>query len=148
MAQQLKNPPTMWETRIWSLGWEDYLERGIDTHSSILAWRIPWRVSIGSHKVRHVSVTFTCTLKRSINSLEYNTVKWSKMIWVLAVPSQFWWSHTLVLGFIYWNFIATLCSCLAILWFESFSVFTHLHCHSSLLSTIIWWWIFRQKSEP
>ena len=32
----------MWETRVWSLGWEDYLEKGMPTHSSILAWRIPW----------------------------------------------------------------------------------------------------------
>ena len=32
----------MWETWAWSLGWEDYLEKGIATHSSILAWRIPW----------------------------------------------------------------------------------------------------------
>ena len=32
----------MWETRVWSLGWEDPLEKEMATHSSILAWRIPW----------------------------------------------------------------------------------------------------------
>ena len=32
----------MWETWVWSLGWEDPLEKGTITHSSILAWRIPW----------------------------------------------------------------------------------------------------------
>ena len=37
-----ENPPTMQETRVLSLGWEDPLEEGVATHSSILAWRIPW----------------------------------------------------------------------------------------------------------
>ena len=41
-AQLVKNPPTMWETWVRSLGWEDPLEEGMATHSSILAWRIPW----------------------------------------------------------------------------------------------------------
>ena len=38
----VKNPPAMWETWVRSLGWEDPLEEGMATHSSILAWRIPW----------------------------------------------------------------------------------------------------------
>ena len=37
-----KNLPAMWETWVRSLGWEDPLEKGKATHSSILAWRIPW----------------------------------------------------------------------------------------------------------
>ena len=37
-----KNPPTMRETWVQSLGWEDPLEKGKATHSSILVWRIPW----------------------------------------------------------------------------------------------------------
>ena len=41
VAQAVKNPPAMWETWVWSLGWEDALEEGMATHSSILAWRIP-----------------------------------------------------------------------------------------------------------
>ena len=41
MAQLVKNPPAMRETWVWSLGWEDPLEKGKVTHSSILAWRIP-----------------------------------------------------------------------------------------------------------
>ena len=44
VAQLVKNPPAMRETWVQSLGWEDYLERGKTTHSSILAWRIPWTV--------------------------------------------------------------------------------------------------------
>ena len=41
MAQMVKNLPAMWETRVQSLGQEDPLEKGMGTHSSILAWRIP-----------------------------------------------------------------------------------------------------------
>ena len=44
VAQLVKNPPAMWETWVWSLGWEDPLEKRKATHSSILAWRIPWTV--------------------------------------------------------------------------------------------------------
>ena len=42
VAQMVKNLPVMWETRVQSMGWEDTLEKGMATHSSILAWRIPW----------------------------------------------------------------------------------------------------------
>ena len=44
VAQLVKNLPAMWETWVRSLGWEDPLEKGKATHSSILAWRIPWTV--------------------------------------------------------------------------------------------------------
>ena len=42
VAQLVKNLPAMWETWFWSLGWEDLLEKGKATHSSILTWRVPW----------------------------------------------------------------------------------------------------------
>ena len=42
LAQLVKNPPAMWETPVQSLDWEDPLEKGKATHSSILAQRIPW----------------------------------------------------------------------------------------------------------
>ena len=42
MAQTVKHLPTMWETRVQSLDQEDLLEKEIATHSSILAWKIPW----------------------------------------------------------------------------------------------------------
>ena len=42
VAQLVKNPPAMWGSWVQSLGWEDPLEKGTATHSSILAWRIPW----------------------------------------------------------------------------------------------------------
>ena len=44
VAHLVKNPPAMWETWVRPLGWEDLLEKGKATHSSILAWRIPWTV--------------------------------------------------------------------------------------------------------
>ena len=42
VAQTVKNLPAMQETQVQSLGWEEPLEKGIATHFSILAWRIPW----------------------------------------------------------------------------------------------------------
>ena len=42
VAQVVKNLPAILETRVRSLGWEDSLEKRMATHSSILAWRIPW----------------------------------------------------------------------------------------------------------
>ena len=44
VAQWVKNLSAMWETWVWSLGWEDPLEKGMVTHSSILVWRISWPV--------------------------------------------------------------------------------------------------------
>ena len=59
MAQMVKNPPAMQEMQVRSLGREDPLEKGMATHSSILAWRIPWTEepgglqSMGLQRVRH-----------------------------------------------------------------------------------------------
>ena len=51
---EVKNLPAMWETWVRSLAWEDPLEKGKATHSSLLAWRIPWTVqSMGLQKVGH-----------------------------------------------------------------------------------------------
>ena len=59
MAQLVKNLPAMWKTWVQSLGREDPLERGMATHSSILAWKIPWTEdpgglqSMGLQRVGH-----------------------------------------------------------------------------------------------
>ena len=59
MAQTVECLPTMWETRVRSLGQEDPLEKEMATHSSIRAWKIPWTEepgrlqSMGSQRVRH-----------------------------------------------------------------------------------------------
>ena len=50
MAQLVKNPPAMRETWVQSLGWEDPLEKGKATQSSILAWRSPWTIVHGVAK--------------------------------------------------------------------------------------------------
>ena len=66
----VKNLPAMQETWVQSLGWEDLLEKGMVTHSSILAWRIPWTeepgrlYSMGSLGVRHDQATNTQTFVR------------------------------------------------------------------------------------
>ena len=59
MAQMVKNLPAMQEIQVRSLGWKDLLEKGMATHSSILAKRIPWTEepvvlqSMGSQRVEH-----------------------------------------------------------------------------------------------
>ena len=55
MAQIVNNPPAMQETRVWSLGQEDPLEKGMATHSSILAWEIPWTEEPGGMTVPGVA---------------------------------------------------------------------------------------------
>ena len=63
----IRNPPAMQDTWVWSLGQEDPLEEGMATHSSILAWRIPWTEesggiwSIGLQRVRHNWSDLACT---------------------------------------------------------------------------------------
>ena len=47
VAQMVKNPPAIKETQVQSLGWEDPPEKEMATHSSILAWRIPWKEEPG-----------------------------------------------------------------------------------------------------
>ena len=77
VAQRLKHLPGMRETRVWSLGREDPLEKEMATHSSILAWRIPWREepgrlqSMGSQRVGHdwetsLHFTDTCTIQKHV----------------------------------------------------------------------------------
>ena len=68
VAQMVKRLPTMWDTWVQTLGWEDLLEKEMAPHSSILAWKIPWTEepgslqSMGSQRVRHdwaTSLSFT-----------------------------------------------------------------------------------------
>ena len=76
MAQTVKNPPAMRETWVQSLGWEDPLEEGMATHSSILAWRIPWTEepgrlqSMGSQRVRQLSDLVTEYLIGVLNAVD------------------------------------------------------------------------------
>ena len=58
-TQKVKNLPEVWETGVRFLGWEDHMEEEMVTHSSILAWRVPWAEepgglqSMGSQRVGH-----------------------------------------------------------------------------------------------
>ena len=67
MAQMLKNLPAMWETQVQALGQEDPLEKGMTTHFSILAWRIPWTdptvyVATESDTTERLTLTNICQL--------------------------------------------------------------------------------------
>ena len=97
VAQTEKNPPAMREIWVWSSGWEDSME-GMATHSSILAWRIPWTEElgrlqfIGSQKVghdgaakhrRHDSSVRSYGFKRILISTEGKAagmVSWEKLL--------------------------------------------------------------------
>ena len=67
VAQMVKHLPATWETRVQSLGWEDPLEKEMATHSSTLAWKIPWTEepgrsqSMGSQRVGHDWATLLLT---------------------------------------------------------------------------------------
>ena len=78
VAQMVKHLPKMWETQVRFLGWEDPLEKEMSTHSSTLAWKIPWTEehcrlqSMGSQKVGHdwaTSFFEKCTSKSMFHLL-------------------------------------------------------------------------------
>ena len=59
MAQLVKNLHAVWETWVLCLGWEDPLEKGMATHSSILVWRIPWTEEPGGLQFHRVAKSRT-----------------------------------------------------------------------------------------
>ena len=67
MAQMVKNPPAMWETWVRSLGGEDALQKGKTSHSSILAWRIPWTVQSWGHKKSDTTEQISLSLSLAEN---------------------------------------------------------------------------------
>ena len=67
VAQLVKNPSAVWETWVPSLGWEDPLEKGKATNSSVLAWRIPWTVlSDSCHKELDITEHLSLYLKQCL----------------------------------------------------------------------------------
>ena len=60
VAQMVKNLPAIQETGVRSLGWEDPLEKGTATHSSVLAWRIPWTVLSTGRKESDTTERLSC----------------------------------------------------------------------------------------
>ena len=77
VAQTVINPPAMQETCVWSLGQEDPPEKGMATHSSILAWRILWTeepgglLSMGSQRVRHNWIFFCIVIYYNVKEQLY-----------------------------------------------------------------------------
>ena len=74
VAQMVKNLPAMQETRVRSLGWKDFLKKGMATHSSVLTWRIPWTEKLGwiqsmgrkeSDMTEQLTLHFTSTIERA-----------------------------------------------------------------------------------
>ena len=86
----------MWETWVWSLGWEDPLEKEMATHSSILPWRIPWTEepgglqSMGLQRVGHDWGTSTFTLSY-LRVMSASFSRWTSGIfpWKFASSSAF-----------------------------------------------------------
>ena len=82
VAELVKNPPAMWDTWVWSLGWEDPLEKGKAPHSSILAWRTPWSVQFkGSQRVGQDWMTST-------NQFNLRTALW--FYFKITHSTNFW----------------------------------------------------------
>ena len=98
VVQLVKNPPAMHETQVQSLGQEDPLEKGMTTHSSILAWRITCTeepgglTSMGSQRVRHHWVTNTFTFiqwsKNFSNSIHYKRYFISHPVDIFKITSS------------------------------------------------------------
>ena len=109
LAQTVKNLPAMQEAWVWSLGWEDPLEKGMETHSSVLAWRISWTEepdgpqSMASQSVRHNSEPHTLSLSLLVpRNLHTNfNMHLSIILHVSHIPSfsnpeklSNWWAAT------------------------------------------------------
>ena len=90
VAQLVNNLPVIWKTWVQSLHWEDPLEKGKATHSSILAWRISWTIqSMGSQRVGHDWATFTSLhTKQSIFSVDRKALYGKKMSSMILIARQ------------------------------------------------------------
>ena len=82
IAQLVKNLPVMQETPVWFLGQKDLLEKGKATHSSILAWRIPWTIQfMGLQRVGHDWATFS-----SLQMVQFSSVQSLSCVWLFVTP--------------------------------------------------------------
>ena len=112
VAQIVKNMPTMQETQVWSLGQNDPLEKGMATHSSILAWRIPWTEeprglqSTELQWVRHnwgVNTSLTIKVVWCKRTYEYFQNRWYILTFFL-VPSRIQCTCWLLSWLCKWDF--------------------------------------------
>ena len=104
-ASRVKNLPVMWETWVRSLVQEDSLEKGMGTHASVLAWRIPWTEepgglqSLWSQRVQHDWATNTFTLLSWFPRVGAIASNLTHTSWPLSFPDasgarQWWWVAT------------------------------------------------------
>ena len=113
MAHTVKNLPAMQETWVWSLDWEDPLEKGTATHSSILAWKIPWTKEpsglqfMGSPRVRHDWATNTRTIQCTFKNVFLCSQSIVTCVsWLIAERGDFHLSPCPVyssVNILYWN---------------------------------------------
>ena len=108
VAQMVKNPPAMQKTWLWSLSWEDPLEKGMATHSSTLTWRIPWSEepgglqSMGFERVGHNWATNTHT-QDDLDPLLGMAVSSSrgdlafKDWWFISLGDYLWWLFCVII---------------------------------------------------
>ena len=90
VAYMVKNLPAIWETRVWSLGWEDPLEKEMATHSSILAWRILWTEEPGElQSMGSQSQTWLGDWHTHKHNEHLHSFQWS--------ATQTWWRKSLSL---------------------------------------------------
>ena len=82
MAQLVRNPPAMWETWVQSLGWEDPLEKRTTTHSSILAWRIPWTIHLVAKSRTQLSDFHFTSLSRRTTMIHI-LISYCNSYWIL-----------------------------------------------------------------
>ena len=101
VAQMVKRLPTMWETQVRSLGWEDPLEKEMATHPSILAWEIPWTEdpvrlqSIGVAERWTRLNDFTFLFLRSVENKVFFFLQFLPLIFSPCFASEQWgWSST------------------------------------------------------
>ena len=93
VAQLVKDLPAVRETWVWSLGWEDPLEKGTATRSSFLAWRIPWTMqSMGLQRIRWDCATFTftfhfgCSVNGVFKQMRFKTeLKWFHSLYLVSL---------------------------------------------------------------
>ena len=93
LAQMIKNLPAVQEAGVWPLGWEEPLEKGMATHSSILAWRIPWPEELHGLQCMGVAESDATEWFPSL-TLMCNTVL--QLWYTIYYEVQYWFSYYII----------------------------------------------------
>ena len=112
----------MQETWVWFLGWEDPLEEEMVTHSSILAWEIPWKSLMDSSPWGHKRLRYNLVTKQEQHSTSYHFVNCCLVVlYFFFVHFFFFLLSLLVIWWIslvlYWDSILFVCACVCLLYF-------------------------------